>query len=278
MVRQMIATGDQTGKLGLVMGRIADFYERELLRRIATLSKLAEPVMLLFMGVAVGVIVTSLILPIFKLAKGALSILKQRSAGPCFTQASLGNQRESAHRRGGRRSKASRFRRGRNGPGAIGAPKDRSIIMKLSQMRSQGKGFTLVELLIVVIILSILAAIVVPQFASSTTDAKFSALDTNLGSLRAATELYYQQHGHYPGSVAVLGRHGADDRGGGDRSAGSAGLHRAADPVLERRWPRRPPASDATYKYGPYLKKGIPLEPVTGSAAVEISHGRRRST
>jgi type II secretory pathway component PulF len=70
MVRQMIATGDQTGKLALVMGRIADFYERELLRRIAVLSKLAEPVMLLVMGVAVGVIVTSLILPIFKLAKG----------------------------------------------------------------------------------------------------------------------------------------------------------------------------------------------------------------
>jgi type II secretory pathway component PulF len=70
MVRQMIATGDQTGKLALVMGRIADFYERELLRRIAVLSRLAEPVMLLVMGVAVGVIVTSLILPIFKLAKG----------------------------------------------------------------------------------------------------------------------------------------------------------------------------------------------------------------
>jgi type IV pilus assembly protein PilC len=69
MVRQMIATGDQTGKLALVMGRIADFYERELLRRIATLSKLAEPIMLLFMGVAVGVIVTSLILPIFKIAR-----------------------------------------------------------------------------------------------------------------------------------------------------------------------------------------------------------------
>jgi type II secretory pathway component PulF len=69
MVRQMIATGDQTGKLALVMARIADFYERELLRRIATLSKLAEPVMLLVMGVAVGLIVTSLILPIFKIAR-----------------------------------------------------------------------------------------------------------------------------------------------------------------------------------------------------------------
>ncbi len=68
MVRQMIATGEASGKLALVMGRIADFYERELLRKITALSKLAEPVMLMVMGVVVGLIVTSLILPIFKLA------------------------------------------------------------------------------------------------------------------------------------------------------------------------------------------------------------------
>ena len=68
MVRQMVATGEATGKLGLVMGRVADFYERELLQRITALSKLAEPAMLVIMGVVVGLIVTSLILPIFKLA------------------------------------------------------------------------------------------------------------------------------------------------------------------------------------------------------------------
>ena len=50
------------------MGRVADFYERELLQRITALSKLAEPAMLVIMGVVVGLIVTSLILPIFKLA------------------------------------------------------------------------------------------------------------------------------------------------------------------------------------------------------------------
>ena len=51
-------------------------------------------------------------------------------------------------------------------------------------MKTDSKGFTLVELLIVVIILAILAAIVVPQFSSSTTDAKESALDANLGGSR----------------------------------------------------------------------------------------------
>jgi len=68
-VRQMIATGEQTGTLGRVMSRIADSYDRELTRQLARLSKLAEPVMLLVMGVLVGTIVSSLILPIFKLSR-----------------------------------------------------------------------------------------------------------------------------------------------------------------------------------------------------------------
>jgi len=68
-VRQMIATGEQTGTLGRVMSRIADSYDRELTRHLARLSKLAEPVMLLVMGILVGTIVSSLILPIFKLSR-----------------------------------------------------------------------------------------------------------------------------------------------------------------------------------------------------------------
>ena len=69
MVKQTIRTGEQTGNLSLAMGKIADFYERELNRKITMLSKMAEPFMLLVMGVVVGVIVASLILPIFKLGR-----------------------------------------------------------------------------------------------------------------------------------------------------------------------------------------------------------------
>ena len=69
MVRQMIATGEQSGNLARVMHRVADFYERELAKRIATFAKAVEPVMLLVMGVLVGVIVAALILPIFKLSR-----------------------------------------------------------------------------------------------------------------------------------------------------------------------------------------------------------------
>jgi len=66
------------------------------------------------------------------------------------------------------------------------------------------RGFTLVELLIVVIILAILAAILVLQFASSTDDARGSAADSTLANLRASLDLYYQQHDStYPGSVTA---------------------------------------------------------------------------
>jgi general secretion pathway protein G len=56
------------------------------------------------------------------------------------------------------------------------------------------KGFTLVEILIVVIILGILAAIVIPQFSSASNDARESALTSDLQTLRSQTELYNIQH------------------------------------------------------------------------------------
>jgi general secretion pathway protein G len=55
-------------------------------------------------------------------------------------------------------------------------------------------GFTLVEILIVVVILGILAAIVIPQFTDASTDAKTAALKTDLQTMRSAIELYKIQH------------------------------------------------------------------------------------
>jgi len=69
LAKHMIATGEQTGNLGKVAGRICDYYEVQLAKKLDALSKLAEPVMLLVMGVVVGVLVSSLILPIFKLSR-----------------------------------------------------------------------------------------------------------------------------------------------------------------------------------------------------------------
>jgi type II secretory pathway component PulF len=69
IVEQMISTGEETGNLPKVMRRLADYFEGELSSKLQTLSRLAEPVMLLVMGGVVGLIVSSLILPIFKLSR-----------------------------------------------------------------------------------------------------------------------------------------------------------------------------------------------------------------
>ena len=55
-------------------------------------------------------------------------------------------------------------------------------------------AFTLVELLIVVIILGILAAVVIPQFTDASGDAQSSSLTTNLAIIRGQLELYKLQH------------------------------------------------------------------------------------
>ncbi len=68
LVKHMVQTGEAAGKLAEVMSRIADFYERELTRRLQAASRMAEPLMLVVMGVVVGLLVSSLILPIFKLS------------------------------------------------------------------------------------------------------------------------------------------------------------------------------------------------------------------
>ncbi len=69
----------------------------------------------------------------------------------------------------------------------------------------RAKGFTLVEILIVVVILGILAAIVIPQFTDASTEAKNSSLVSDLQTLRAQIELYKIQHNDtLPGSVAAV--------------------------------------------------------------------------
>jgi general secretion pathway protein G len=60
------------------------------------------------------------------------------------------------------------------------------------------KAFTLIEILIVVVILGILAAIVVPQFTSATQDSQAGNLKTQLSTLQRQIELYYAKNNDYP--------------------------------------------------------------------------------
>lgn len=64
------------------------------------------------------------------------------------------------------------------------------------------KGFTLVEILIVVVILGILAAIVVPQFTNASSEAVKGALQSQLQTITSQVELYRVKHnGAYPHNV-----------------------------------------------------------------------------
>jgi general secretion pathway protein G len=65
-------------------------------------------------------------------------------------------------------------------------------------------GFTLVEILIVVVILGILAAIVIPEFTDASTQARESSLRSNLQTIRSQIELYQIQHNDdLPGAEAA---------------------------------------------------------------------------
>ena len=63
---------------------------------------------------------------------------------------------------------------------------------------SARRGFTLVEILIVVIILGVLAAIVIPQFANASSDTKKNSLSSSLHAIRSQIEFYMLQHGEMP--------------------------------------------------------------------------------
>jgi type IV pilus assembly protein PilC len=67
MVVQMIAVGEQTGALDTMLSKIADFYEDEVDAAVAGLMKLLEPVLIAFLGVAIGGIVIAMYMPMFSL-------------------------------------------------------------------------------------------------------------------------------------------------------------------------------------------------------------------
>lgn len=102
-------------------------------------------------------------------------------------------------------------------------------------------GFTLVELLIVVIILGILAAVVIPQFSTASTEAREAALMTDLAALRNAIELYRVQHKEiYPGTI------------GGVTNWANFVTHMTTQTDID---------GNAGADYGPYLRTGVPRNP-----------------
>ena len=112
-------------------------------------------------------------------------------------------------------------------------------------------GFTLIEVLIVVIIMAVLAATIIPQFSTSTKDAKMSNLKFNLHTIRSQLEMYKEHHlGTYPPAAA-----GTD----------------FANQMTQKT--DQNTTIDVNGAYGPYIEGSIPVNPFNNSATVAIVTG-----
>ena len=126
------------------------------------------------------------------------------------------------------------------------------------------RGFTLIEILIVIIVLGILAMIVVPQITVSTDDAKMSTVQSDLSYIRSVIQIYFAQHGDkFPGQT--------------DSTNGSANNDAAVAAVsMVRQLTRYTDSNgkvsvnkDTTFKYGPYLKSlELPINPFNDLTSV----------
>jgi len=112
-------------------------------------------------------------------------------------------------------------------------------------------GFTLVEILIVVVILGILAAIVIPQFTEASTEAKVNSLMSDLQTLRSQIELYKVQHNDNPPGFATFKAQMTETSDILGATSGSK-------------------VRDAAHPYGPYLQQ-IPANPFNDLTTLDNS-------
>jgi type IV pilus assembly protein PilC len=68
MVSQMIAIGEQSGTLDTMLGKIADFYEDDVENAVKALTSMIEPLLMIFLGGTIAVLVLAMYLPIFEMA------------------------------------------------------------------------------------------------------------------------------------------------------------------------------------------------------------------
>jgi general secretion pathway protein G len=98
--------------------------------------------------------------------------------------------------------------------------------MKIQFSPKRSRGFTLVEIMVVVVVIGILASIIIPQFIGTTSDAKIAAAKGTVSELDSAIERFYVQMDRYPTT--------------------EEGLKVLVDP---------PTADDAKQWRGPYIKQ-----------------------
>ena len=71
IMTQMVKVGEETGELGNILKSLARFYQREVTSAVDTLVGLIEPVMIVALGLGVGILLASVLMPIYNIASGA---------------------------------------------------------------------------------------------------------------------------------------------------------------------------------------------------------------
>jgi len=67
MMVQMVSSGEESGELEVMLGKVADFYESEVDEAVENLSSLIEPIMIVLLGAIIGTMILAMYMPIFKL-------------------------------------------------------------------------------------------------------------------------------------------------------------------------------------------------------------------
>jgi len=122
----------------------------------------------------------------------------------------------------------------------------------------RARAFTLVEILVVVVLLGIVAAVVIPSVANSGTSARASVLKANLDMLRRFVLVYTSHHGEIgPGYTA------------GPGSVVDADVFTAQALLASNAQGETAPQGTAGYKYGPYLSN-MPRNPFNGLSTIRM--------
>ncbi len=121
------------------------------------------------------------------------------------------------------------------------------------------KGFTLIEMIIVVIIMGILAAVIIPRISMSTDDAKLSTLKTDLSHMRSSIEIYYAQHNNtYPGLKKT---NGTGDATANDTEAATAFVNQLTLYSEASGKTDTDKANLTAPIFGPYIRGNLPANP-----------------
>jgi general secretion pathway protein G len=124
-------------------------------------------------------------------------------------------------------------------------------------------AFSIIELIVVVVVLGVLAALAIPRLSQGAVNQSESDLRAGLAVLRTAIEMYHDDHEAYPAQ----------------RSAGTVGAEAGTTAALLRQLTQytnaaghaRATPGDA-FSYGPYLRNGVPPSPVSTGQSSALVH------